>query len=266
MARYKNPNEELEMLEDEQEEKIEKVLKEEPKTPEEETWAQRYANLRRHQQEKENSLQKEIENLNRQIEGIKEGKIRPPKTASELQEWEEEYPDFAQLMDVKIKRAIQESTEDLRTQAVSVKREKAFMLLVKEHPDCGAIFKDAAFHDWMKTRSTLEQKAVFDGFEDLKTDAAVKERVKNAAFVLEKWKAVAKKKKKPVDGVDDGNTDAARSVRTRSSVEVNGDMGDYDFSESQIKRESDAWYDKNEAKIREAQRKGRILYDISGAM
>jgi hypothetical protein len=58
--------------------------------------------------------------------------------------------------------------------------------------------------------------------------------------------------------------DAASDVKSkRSAPSIDADGEGKRFSESQIKKESDAWFEKNYDKIIESQRTGNFVYDLS---
>jgi hypothetical protein len=262
MTKYKNPRELEEMEEFEREELDRKVIDPvEPKeTVKEDTtdWKARYAELRRHQQQEKDRLLNENLTLKRQLEGIQSGTIKPPKSQEEISEWKETYPEFADVLDTWIKEAVAEQTADLRRQNAQSEKEKALLRLKEKHPDCEAIFIDQEFHEWMKEQPKLARDTIYKSFD-----------VKGASFILDRYKAETGKSKKAGGASDDfDDVSAARAVKTRTAPSISEDTSrDYEFSESQIERESERnpkWWDANEEKILSAHRRGKILLDLSG--
>ena len=255
MPKYKNPQIAAELAETEINETVEKNLKEGVATPEEENWKKRYGDLRRHQQEQEASLKAEIDKLRKDMGNIQQGKIRPPKTEAELKEWEDEYPDFASIMDARVDRRIDAKIGDLKVQSAQMQREKALLELKSRHPDAQTLFSDPDFHDWLSRQSKLEQDKIYKSFD-----------VDSASFVLDKYKAKTGKKKSEKEDPSDRDIAKAVKIKTQSSFSDDNDP-DYDYSESQIERETSRnprWWSQNEAKIDEARRKGRVKYDMTG--
>jgi hypothetical protein len=83
--------------------------------------------------------------------------------------------------------------------------------------------------------------------------------------VISKYKAEKNKSSKVEDDFD---APAAAKVAKRSAPKDEPTInGDYEFTESQIDRESKRnrkWYEQNEAKIMDAHRRGKVLFDLSG--
>jgi hypothetical protein len=253
---YRNQRELAELEEDDHNDEVEKNLKEPVVTKEEETWKNRYGDLRRHQMEEAARLKDELAQLRKQMDGVKQGTLRPPKSAAEILEWKTEYPDFADVLDTWIKEEIKLSTTDIKRQTDEIKKEKALLNLKKKHPDADDIFKDPAFHEWMEGQTPRLKEIIYASFD-----------VDDASTVLDKYKIEHKRKSRSRDDSDDARENA-KVVKTKNTVRFDDEAGgDYEFSESQIERESaknPRWWDANEDKIMEAQRKGRVLLDLSG--
>ena len=264
---YRNPKIEQEMLEDEMQTKekiIDEKLKEPAKTEEDENWKLRYGDLRRGSQEALAAKAQEIEDLRKQLESVKTGKVRPPKSESELNEWIQEYPDFADILKVFVRKEISEQTKDIKEQSVKIKKREAFLKLKEYHADFEKIVNAAEFHEWLKQQSDVEQSAIYAPFE---TEKNLDKRVKNASFVIDKWKAKNGSKKGADGGADDtcDVIDSARAVKikTKSTFSDENDS-QYEFSESQIQKMNEKDFEKNFEKIHDAQRRGKILMDITG--
>lgn len=253
---YRNARELQEIEEDDNDEAIESHLKEPVVTKEEETWKNRYGDLRRLHQEDVARLKAEKDQLMKQMEGVRQGTLKPPKSAAEILQWKKDYPDFAEVLDTWIKEEIKLNTKDIKRQTDEIKKEKALLNLKKKHSDAEVIFSDPAFHSWMENQTARLNEIIYASFD-----------VDDAAVVLDKYKAELKKKSRRRDD-DDDSRELAKQVKTKNTIRFDDDAGgEYDFSESQIERESaknPRWWDANEDKIMEAQSKGRILMDLSG--
>jgi len=112
---YKNPRIEAELEEDEIQHEQEQITKEVPKTPEDENWSKRYADLRRHASQKEAQFQEQIARLEKQMQDVSSGRMKPPKTEEDLRAFMEEYPDFSEVMKVLIDREVSDKTKDLKS-------------------------------------------------------------------------------------------------------------------------------------------------------
>lgn len=258
---YQNVRERQEAEEDDFAELEKKAGTPEPEISKEEAvWKDRYGNLRRHSAEKEASYKAEIEQLRRQASMIQQGQIKPPKSAAEIIEWKETYPDFADVLDTWIKDEVTKATKDLRSTTNEIKKEKAILALEKKHPDANKIFADPEFHDWLQQQSQAEQNYIYKSYD-----------VGNASFVLDKYKAQAKNSRGPgrprKEDEDDARA-AAKAVKTKTSRVFDEDAGgEWEFSESGIEKACAAnpkWWDANEDKVMDAQRRGKILLDLSG--
>lgn len=277
MARFVNPREQAELEEWEREQADKQLQKEkeenQPDVPEtkfkedipadnkeDATWKKRYADLRKVEQqrrEEAEALREQVERLQRTIEGVQKGTLKPPASIEEIEAWREQYPDFGSVLDGWIKKAIQEETKDIRSKLQKSEQEKALERLKGKHPDCEEIFADPAFHEWLKDQPKVSQKAIYQSLD-----------VKEAAYVLTKYKDEIGLGKSNRDDDDDQTKEAAKAVKTsRSTPDPKQDLGDYEFSESQIEeacRKDHRWWDKNGEKVRDALRRGKVLLDITG--
>jgi hypothetical protein len=264
MTKYRNPRKEQENLETEEMEHEMELMKTPATTVEEETWKRRYADLRRHQTQSQDQTRREVDELRKQLDMALKGQIKAPKSDEEIDSWMKEYPDFAQILETIVRKRIAEATsttqqklEELELKEKELDREKAVAKLRKAHPDFETLVKDKDFHEWLANQSERDQDSIYRSLN-----------VDDASFVISKYKAHKKiPNKSQGDDEDCDMNEAAKVVKTSSSLEPIDDFGDYDFSESQIERESKKnrkWYDQNEEKIMTALRKGRVLMDISG--
>lgn len=256
MTRYKNQRELDEMVEDQLEQNDAEVVKEEPKEKEVD-WKTRYSDLRRYQTEKENSYKSQLQTMQRELEGIRNGTLKPPKSREEINEWKENYPEFSEVLESWIAQAVEDKTKDFKRQSLEIKREKALIELTKLVPDAVTHLQpNSEFLSWLNDQSTQEYNTIHNSFD-----------YKSAAFIMNKFKAETGKGKKSEMDDDFDPKVAARSVRTRTQTTPNADSDGYLYSESQIEemsRKDPRWWDANEEKILDAQRRGKVLMDLMG--
>lgn len=260
MVKYRNPREMAELEEDKIREEEEKIMNEPAATVEEETWKKRYGDQRRYLDQIKAEGQQRINELEAKLDQALRGQIKAPKSKDEVEAWVQEYPEFAGILEAivadRIEKATKSTTEkltELQERQRDLDVQEAKLALKKLHPDCEALFKDQKFKDWLIEQDEEIQNAIL---HDL--------NVKKASFVLNMYK---QEKGVKTSKVEETPRDAAKVVATSNAFDPIDDHGDYDFSESQIERESKAdrrWFDRNEEKIMTALRKGRVLMDISG--
>lgn len=264
MVKYRNPRIEAELAEDlEQDAEIE-VQKEEPKSVDEQVWKQRYGDLRRHQAERDAQYKSEMEEMKRTIEGLKQASMKPPKSEDEIEAWREAYPDFADILDTIVEKKVEGKLEkerprykELELTQEEIKRDKALMALKKLHPNCEEYFApNNPFHKWLMEQPQKHQDFIYKSTN-----------VDDAALVLDKYELYLERNSKSRDDDEGSSKKAAKSVRTRSEQAApDSANGDYWYTESEIEKSArkPGWWDANEARILEAQRKGKIFLDISG--
>lgn len=265
MTKYRNPRKEQENLEVDQIEANEELMRQPATTVEEENWKKRYGDIQRHLQSETNKWKSEVEALKNKLDQALRGQIKAPKSNEEVEAWVKEYPEFAGVLEAIIQSRINEATSSTTEKLASIERaqgeieaEKAKLALKKLHPDFDELINSDEFHTWLGGQRQKYQDAMYNSLD-----------VDEADFVISKYKAETKKNTKSKVDDDFSPASAAKVVRTSANVKQPvEDFRDHDFSESQIQRESKQnrnWYANNEEKIMEAARKGRILFDISGA-
>lgn len=264
MTKYRNPRKELEMLEVDELEAQEAVLAEPAKSVEEEVWKKRYADQQRYLTQVKNESKSRLEEVERKLDQALRGQLKAPKSDSEVETWMKEYPEFAGILETIVQKRISEATSttkqkltEIEGQQKELEAEKSILALKKLHPDLDELTRSADFHDWLGKQRQKYQDAIYKSLD-----------VDEADFVISKYKTEAGKT--PKSQGDDGTLtrkDAAKVVRNSSIVEEPTDGGDYEFTESQVERESKRnrkWYDANEDKILDAMRRGKFNYDLSG--
>jgi hypothetical protein len=225
---------------------------------EEKSFKKRYGDLRRHSQQQQVGLQKQIDELRSQLQQSTEKQIKLPKSEEELNEWAAQYPDVAKIVEtIAIKKAkeqtqaLDERFKQLDEREHQTSKDKAEAELIRLHPDFDVIRDDDEFHSWVEEQPKWVQDALYDNESDAKA----------AARAIDLYKAdKGIKTKKPTS--DKG---AAESVNTRGSRSApTGESKDGVFYESEVSKMSTFEYEKNQEAIAKALQSGKFVYDVSG--
>jgi hypothetical protein len=227
-------------------------------TAEEKSFKKRYGDLRRHSQQQQVTLQKQIDELRTQLTQSTEKQIKLPTSEAELSKWAETYPDVAKIVEtIAIKKAkeqtasIEERFKNLDERERLTAREKAELELTKIHPDFDTIRDTDDFHNWAEEQPSWVQQALYEN----DTDA------RSAARAIDLYKIdrnIGKTKTKKED------TSAAQGVRTRSERSApTGQDTEGVFYESQVAKMSSKQYEANEEAISKAMASGKFVYDLS---
>jgi hypothetical protein len=226
---------------------------------EEKSFKKRYGDLRRHSQQQQVALQKQIDELRSQLQSSTEKQIKLPKSEEELNEWAKTYPDVAKIVEtIAIKKAkeqtqaLDERFKQLDEREHQTAKEKAEAELMRLHPDFDSIRDDDDFHNWVEEQPKWVQDALYDNDSDARA----------AARAIDLYKADKNIKTKKSTS-DKG---AAESVNTRGSRSApTGESKDGVFYESQVNKMSTFEYEKNQEAIAKALQSGKFIYDISGS-
>ena len=226
---------------------------------EEKSFKKRYGDLRRHSQQQQTTLQKQIDELRSQLQQSTEKQIKLPKSEEELNEWAAQYPDVAKIVEtIAIKKAkeqtqaLDERFKQLDEREHQTAKDKAEAELTRLHPDFDSIRDDDAFHTWVDEQPKWVQDALYDNESDAKAAA-------RAIDLYKADKGIKTKKATPDKG-------AAESVNTRSSRSApTGESKDGVFYESEVSKMNTFEYEKNQESISKALQTGKFVYDVSGS-
>jgi len=226
---------------------------------EEKSFKKRYGDLRRHSQQQQTTLQKQIDELRSQLQQSTEKQISLPKSEEELAEWAKTYPDVAKIVEtIAIKKAkeqtqaLDERFKQLDEREHKTSKDNAEAELMRLHPDFDVIRDDDDFHNWVEEQPKWIQDALYDNEND----------AKSAARAIDLYKADKGIKVKKTT-TDKG---AAESVSTRGSRSApTGESTEGVFYESQVSKMSTFEYEKNQEAIAKALQSGKFVYDISGS-
>lgn len=225
---------------------------------EEKSFKKRYGDLRRHSQQQQTTLQKQIDELRSQLQSSTEKQIKLPKSEEELSEWARAYPDVAKIVEtIAIKKAkeqtqaLDERFKQLDEREHQTSKDKAEAELMRLHPDFDNIRDDDAFHTWVDEQPKWVQDALYDNENDARAAA-------RAIDLYKADKGIKAKRTSP-------DKSAAESVNTRGSRSApTGESKDGVFYESQVNKMSTFEYEKNQEAIAKALQSGKFVYDISG--
>jgi methyl-accepting chemotaxis protein len=228
---------------------------------EEETWKQRYANLKSYSDKNRNEDAKARKALEDRIALLEKKPVDLPSNKEEAREWVSKYPDLAAVIkslireDVEyLKEELGPQLQELETTKNEIAMQKAFNTVVKAHPDFPELLNSPEFTEWVDRQPEEKGKigqAIYDSLHSLDAHAAIK------AVEVYKREVSPKPKK-----------DTAREVVQSVSRTSNGTPrqdGKVTYSESQIEKMSMREYEMNEEAIDIAKRENRFIYDISGA-
>jgi DNA repair exonuclease SbcCD ATPase subunit len=248
---------ELKALQEENKDE-EKVPEAEPENAEERSFKKRYGDLRRHSQQQQTQLQKQVDELKQQLEKSTSNQIKMPKSEEELAEWAKQYPDVAKIVEtIAIKKA-KEQTEalDQRLRSLDERealtaKDKAEDELLRLHPDFDQIRDDDEFHNWVDEQPKWVQQALYENDTDARA----------AARAIDLYKA----DKKIATKRSTSNKDAAQSINTKGGRSApSGEDKDGVIYESQVAKMSTLEYEKYQEDIGKAIKSGKFVYDLSG--
>jgi len=231
----------------------------EPQDAEEKTFKKRYGDLRRHAQEQENKLKRQIDDLSKQLQQSTEQQIQLPKSEEELAAWAETYPDVAKIVEtIAIKKAkeqsasIEERLRALDEREKETVRSKAEMELMKLHPDFDNIRNSDDFHTWVEEQPQWIQNALYDNDNDARSAA-------RAIDLYKADKGIGKKKTSDYK-------EAAKSIVTRGNRSTPDESSlEGVIYESQVAKMSSKQFEAAMEDIQKAQASGKFVYDLSGA-
>lgn len=261
--RIEREEEELKQLTDKKDENSvaseENVDDDKNLSAEEKSFKKRYGDLRRHSQQQQTTLQKQIDELRSQLTQSTEKQIKLPTSEDELAKWAETYPDVAKIVEtIAIKKAkeqtasIEERFKALDEQEKLTAREKAELELMKIHPDFDTIRDTDDFHNWADEQPAWVQQALYENDTDARSAARAIDLYK-----IDRNIGKAKPEKKTSSAAESVNTRSSRSAP--SSVDADGT-----FYESQVAKMSSLQYEKNMEAIQKAMQTGKFVYDLSG--
>ena len=231
----------------------------EAKKEETHDYKKRYDDLKRHYDEKVGEFKTEIETLRKTMtqhaQEMPRG-VTPPKTAEELEEFKQRYPDVFEVVQTVSSLQTESQVAQLREELGSIKereqeleKQKAFEELLRLQPDFNDIKTDEKFLTWLEEQPTSISDGIYKNNKDARW----------AARVVDLYKAdvglTTKKKTKSPSAADAVTKTPARQVNT----EATGDKKIWKASE--IGKMKPWEFEKAEAELDAARAEGRIDYN-----
>ena len=231
----------------------------EAKQEETHDYKKRYDDVKRHYDEKVGEFKTEIETLRKTMtqhaQEMPRG-VTPPKTAEELEEFKERYPDVFEVVQTVSSLQTESQVAQLREELGSIKereqeleKQKAFEELLRLQPDFNDIKTDEKFLTWLEEQPTSISDGIYKNNKDARW----------AARVVDLYKAdvglTTKKKTKSPSAADAVTKTPARQVNT----EATGDKKIWKASE--IGKMKPWEFEKAEAELDAARAEGRIDYN-----
>ena len=215
-------------------------------------YKKRYDDLKSHYDRKLNEWKQEQETLNAQVKANNSENVKVPKTAEELEQFKQNYPDVYDIVEtISMQNAdsrvqtIEERLEVLRQQEQEAIQRTAEQELLSVHSDFLELKTDEGFSEWLKDQPESISNGVLKNGTDFKWAARVIDLYKADAGVDQK-----KQKGRP--------SKAAESVTktTKRTVESKGDKKIWSISE--IEKMKPWQFEKYEKDIDKARREGRL--------
>tara|TARA_R110002020_G_scaffold323963_1_gene539753 strand:- start:43 stop:870 length:828 start_codon:yes stop_codon:yes gene_type:complete len=215
-------------------------------------YKKRYDDLKSHYDRKLNEWKQEQETLNAQVKANNSENVKVPKTAEELEQFKQNYPDVYDIVEtISMQNAdsrvqtIEERLEVLRQQEQEAIQRTAEQELLSVHSDFLELKTDEGFSEWLKDQPESIANGVLKNGTDYKWAARVIDLYKADAGVNQK-----KQKGRP--------SKAAESVTktTKRTVESKGDKKIWSISE--IEKMKPWQFEKYEKDIDKARREGRL--------
>ena len=242
---------EAEGVNEEQEVKETKTKEQPYKRPD---YKKRYDDLKRHYDSKLNEFkQRELELLDQAREG--QPKYTPPKSAEELAEFKEKYPDVydvvetvANMQSESKARQLEEKIKLLQSREQELIRIDAEKALKSRHPDFDDIRNSDDFHDWAKSQPESIQDWIYKNSSDPEAASRAIDLFKSDMGVQsnpKKSSAGSKRKTSAADMV---------SAKTTSVEPQQAKV----WTEKEILALSPAEFDRLEKEIDKAWEEGRI--------
>lgn len=230
----------------------EKAEPEEQLSAEEKSYKKRYGDLRRHMNELTERI-KELETAN------KDGNIKPPKSAADVEAWMKKYPDVAAIVEaIADKKAAEKFAgaearlKQIDAMSAEAERKKNESEIRAVHKDFDELRDSDRFHEWAAEQPKWVQDALYENSDDPKSVIKVIDLYKYENGLDVKGRKAA-------------DRDAASAVMTkRTKTDVDADGGSNKIYESQVQKMSTREYEKRQDEIMEAIRNGNFVYDISG--
>ena len=255
-ARGETPVDEEPKQEATQEEETDTEVKEETLSAEERTFKKRYGDLRRHVQQKEKEWEEKFSALEKRSE--REG-IIPPKSDEDIDNWAQQYPDVAGIVETIAAKKAQEMFEkanirikEIEEERMELKRDSAENVIRKAHSDFDDLRAADEFHNWADEQPKWVKDALYKNSDD--PDSVI--RVIDL-YKMDKGLTVSDRKK--------NTKNAAKTVTRKGKTQVDVYDASDSIKESDVAKMSSEEFAERSDEINAALRSGKFIYDVSGS-
>ena len=222
-------------------------------------YKKRYDDLKKHYDAKLDEFKSEREQMANEIKAIKDnmqslpqGTVAP-KSAEELQEFKEKYPDVFEVVETvsglkteQTVASLREEIQVVKEREKALKKEKAYEELMHTHPDFGELKTSEKFTEWLDDQPTQ----LSDGIYKNNTDA------KWASKIVSLYKAeMGISNKKPTKSSQDA---AATVTKTQPKEVATSDQKGKIWKMSEIAKLKSWEFERLEKEIDQARAEGRI--------
>ena len=222
------------------------------KTKPDHNYKKRYDDLKSHYDRKLNEWKQEQETLHAQLKATNEQTVQVPKTAEELNQFKQNYPDVYDIVEtISMQNAdsrvqnIEERLEVLREQEQQALQRTAEQELLALHPDFAELKTDESFSEWLKDQPESISNGVLKNGTDHKWAARVIDLYKADSGTTQK-----KTKGRPSKAAESVTKTQKRTVQTKGDKNV--------WSINEIEKMKPWEFEKYEKDIDQARREGRL--------
>ena len=255
-ARGENPVDAEPKKEVAQEEEANTEVEEKTLSAEERTFKKRYGDLRRHIQQKEKEWEEKFNALEKRSE--REG-IVPPKSDEDIDNWAQQYPDVAGIVETIAAKKAQEMFEkanirikEIDEERMELKRDSAENVIRKAHSDFDDLRAADEFHNWADEQPKWVKDALYENSDD--PDSVI--RVIDL-YKMDKGLTVSDRKK--------NTKNAAKTVTRKGKTQVDVYDASDSIKESDVAKMSSEEFAERSDEINAALRSGKFIYDVSGS-
>ena len=222
------------------------------KTKPDHNYKKRYDDLKSHYDRKLNEWKQEQETLHAQLKATNEQTVQVPKTAEELNQFKQNYPDVYDIVettsmqnaDSRVQN-IEERLEVLREQEQQALQRTAEQELLALHPDFAELKTDESFAEWLKDQPESIANGVLKNGTDHKWAARVIDLYKADSGTTQR-----KTKGRPSKAAESVTKTQKRTIQTKGGKKI--------WSITEIEKMKPWEFEKYEKDIDQARREGRL--------
>lgn len=235
-------------------------------------WAKRYADLRRHDQQKTQEFKAKEEELQEELKSLKEAQNTFPTNKEDLKKWAEEHPEVSDIVHTiagqEASKATEAAASELREQISKLEQEntnlkasESINAVKAAHPDFNKLENDPEFHDWVEGRGEWAKTAMYSSLSP-----------QGAIDVITLYKAEKgisaeedepKKRGRPPKKIDDDAAAATAVSRSTTGDPAADSTEKKTWKETEITKLTAKEFEEYYVDIKQAQKDGRFIYDMT---